>query len=54
MKAFIALVALVGLAACSEGEELATCKGPPFALNTGRWQATSADLQIPKILGRTE
>ena len=53
MKTVAILVALIGLAACSNTEELAICKGPAFALNTGHWQATAADLQIPKP-GRTE
>ncbi|MGI4801051.1 MAG: type IV secretion system lipoprotein VirB7, partial [Janthinobacterium lividum] len=25
-----------------------------FALNTGRWQPTPADLEMPKPIGRTE
>ncbi len=53
MKTLTILVALIGLAACSTAGELASCKGPAFALNTGHWQATAADLQIPKP-GRTE
>ena len=53
MKAAAILAALIGLAACSNAEELAVCKGPAFALNTGQWQATAADLQMP-VPGRTE
>lgn len=48
MKTIIALVALIALTACSNTEELAVAKGPVFALNTGHWQATPADLQLPK------
>lgn len=50
----LVLVALIGLSACDNSETLATCKGPIFALNTGRWQPTPADLQTPKPIGRTE
>jgi hypothetical protein len=48
MKTLMTLVALIGLAACSNAEVLATPRGPVFALNTGHWQPTAADLQIPK------
>jgi Outer membrane lipoprotein virB7 len=48
VKTLLALVALVGLAACSNAEKLATPTGPVFALNPGHWQPTPADLQIPK------
>ena len=41
-------MALIGLAGCSSAEVLAKPKGPAFALNTGRWQPTAADLQLPK------
>jgi uncharacterized lipoprotein YajG len=41
------LAALFGLAACSHTEVLATPTGPVFALNTGHWQASPADLQLP-------
>jgi Outer membrane lipoprotein virB7 len=53
MKMLVALVALIGLAACSNAEVLAKPRGPIFALNTGHWQPTPADLQIPKS-GRSE
>jgi hypothetical protein len=53
MKTLAALVALIGLAACSHTEVLAVPTGPVFALNTGHWQPTPADLQIPKS-GRPE
>jgi hypothetical protein len=53
MKILITLAALFGLAGCSNSEVLAAPKGPIFALNTGHWQPTAADLQPPKI-GRTE
>jgi type IV secretion system protein VirB7 len=48
MKTFVILFALAALGACSHGEELATCKGPAFALNTGHWVPGPADLQMPK------
>jgi Outer membrane lipoprotein virB7 len=47
MKTFLILIALLSLAGCSGAEVLATPKGPAFALNTGRWQPTPADLQLP-------
>jgi hypothetical protein len=53
MKTLAMLVALIGLAACSNSEELAVSRGPVFALNAGHWQPTTADLQIPK-LGKAE
>jgi len=46
MKTLVALVALIGLAACSGGETLATPTGPVFPLNTGHWQPAPADLQL--------
>ena len=48
MKTLAILIALIGLAACSSAEVLATPKGPTFALNAGHWQPTPADLQLPK------
>jgi hypothetical protein len=48
MKTFLILMALIGVAGCSSAEVLAMPKGPAFALNTGRWQPTPADLQLPK------
>ena len=53
MKTLVTLFALIGLTACSSAEVLATPTGPAFALNSGHWQPTPADLEIPK-LGRTE
>jgi hypothetical protein len=53
MKTLVILLALIGLAACSSAEVLATPTGPAFALNAGHWQPTSADLELPKP-GRTE
>ena len=53
MRIFV-LIALIGLSACDNTEELATCQGPIFALNTGRWQPAPADLQTPKPIGRNE
>ena len=48
------LIALWGLSACSDGEELATCHGPIFALNTGRWQPQPADLRTPPPIGKPQ
>jgi hypothetical protein len=53
MKALMTLIVLVGLTACSNAEVLAKPRGPVFALNTGHWQPTPADLQIPQS-GRDE
>ncbi|MGI4794031.1 MAG: type IV secretion system lipoprotein VirB7 [Janthinobacterium lividum] len=50
----LVLIALIGLSACSDTEVLATCKGPVFALNTGRWQATPDDLKMPTPIGGHE
>ena len=47
MRTLVILAALVGLAACSHTEVLATPTGPVFALNTGHWQPGPADLQLP-------
>ncbi len=51
MKIVVAMVTLVSLAACSNAEVLAKPRGPVFALNTGHWQPTPADLRIPKSGG---
>jgi hypothetical protein len=48
VKTFVTLAALIGLAACSHTEVLATPTGPVFALNTGHWQPAPADLEIPR------
>ena len=48
MEKLVILVTLIALAACSGNGALATPTGPPFALNTGHWQPTAADLQLPK------
>jgi len=53
MKTLVILAALMGLAACANSEVLATPTGPVFALNTGHWQPTSSDLQMPSS-GRGE
>ena len=53
MKSIVILAALIGLTACSAGETLAKPTGPAFALNTGRWQPSTADLQLPAE-GKTE
>ena len=47
MKTIVILAALIGLTACSAAETLAKPTGPTFALNTGRWQPSPADLQLP-------
>jgi hypothetical protein len=51
MRSILTILALFGLTACSNSEVLATPKGPVFALNTGHWQPSPADLQPPKIGG---
>jgi hypothetical protein len=53
MKTVMILAALIGLTACSAAETLAKPTGPAFALNTGRWQPSIADLQLPSE-GKTE
>jgi len=50
MKTMI-LIAVLSLSACDHSEELATCKGPLFALNTGHWVASPADLARPTPIG---
>jgi type IV secretion system protein VirB7 len=48
-RSFIPLVLiLLALTACSSGEELASCKGPVFQLNTGRWSPAPAEVAIPE------
>ena len=47
MRVFAMLVALIGLAACSGADTLATPTGPVFALNAVHWQPAPADLQPP-------
>ena len=42
-----AILILLALAACSSSDELATCKGPVFALNAGHWVPATADLKMP-------
>ena len=41
------LFLLLALAGCGSQEPLAACKGPVFSLNTGHWQPTPADLNVP-------
>lgn len=53
MKTIVTLFVLMGLTACSSAEVLATPTGPAFALNTGHWQPTPTDLEIPE-LGRSQ
>lgn len=53
LKPLMILVALIGLSACSSTEKLASCKGPVFALNTGHWVPSPADMQMAKP-GKTE
>ncbi|WP_408840350.1 type IV secretion system lipoprotein VirB7 [Acidocella sp.] len=38
----------LSLAACGSKEPLSTCKGSIFALNTGHWRSTPADLVKPQ------
>ncbi|MBP2238885.1 type IV secretion system protein VirB7 [Sinorhizobium kostiense] len=45
MKYCLLLLTLT-LAACQTTDKLATCKGPVFPLNVGRWQPTPSDLQV--------
>jgi type IV secretion system protein VirB7 len=44
----ILIVVLIALSACSNGEELASCKGPVFQLNPGRWEPAPTDLVKPE------
>jgi type IV secretion system protein VirB7 len=44
--ASIALLSLLSLGACQSHHELASAKGPLFALNPGRWQPTAQDLTL--------
>ncbi|WP_370647649.1 type IV secretion system lipoprotein VirB7 [Agrobacterium sp. S7/73] len=37
---------IFGLASCQTNDRLATCKGPIFPLNVGRWQPAQSDLQL--------
>ena len=46
-RALMACMVLLALSACSDGEQLASCRGPVFQLNAGHWQATPADLAKP-------
>ena len=48
LKPMLFILVLITLAACSNGEELASCKGPVFQLNTGRWSPAPAELAIPE------
>lgn len=47
----IVFLMLIALSACSSGEELASCKGPVFQLNTGRWEPAPTDLAKPEVNG---
>ena len=46
-SALILCAALLVLTACSDGEQLASCRGPIFQLNANHWQATPAELTKP-------
>ena len=50
----VLLIVLLGLSACDHSEDLATCKGPVFALNAGRWQPQPVDLKTPARIGNAE
>ena len=49
LKALILSASVLALAACSNGEQLAACKGPVFQLNAGYWQPGPAELTKPKV-----
>ncbi|MBO9136610.1 type IV secretion system lipoprotein VirB7 (plasmid) [Rhizobium sp. B230/85] len=44
MKYFLVILSLC-LASCQTNDKLASCSGPIFPLNTGRWQPSPADLK---------
>ncbi|MGI8398249.1 type IV secretion system lipoprotein VirB7 (plasmid) [Agrobacterium deltaense] len=48
MKYFL-LFLILGLASCQTSDQLATCKGPVFPLNVGRWQPVQSDLQFTNV-----
>ncbi|MBY5413383.1 type IV secretion system lipoprotein VirB7 [Rhizobium leguminosarum] len=43
---YCSLFLFLALAACKTSDTLATCKGAAFQLNAGRWQPTTADLDV--------
>jgi hypothetical protein len=50
LKVTILLTVLaVGLAACSNGEPLAACKGPVFQLNADHWQLAPGEAAQPAV-----
>lgn len=44
---YLALLFVIGLAACANDHDLPTATGPVFQLNPGKWTATEADLRVP-------
>ncbi|CUX71569.1 MULTISPECIES: type IV secretion system lipoprotein VirB7 [Agrobacterium] len=46
------LCLVVALSGCQTNDTLASCKGPIFPLNVGRWQPTPSDLQLGNSGGR--
>jgi hypothetical protein len=50
LKFVILLTVLaMGLAACSNGEPLAACKGPVFQLNADHWQLAPGEAAQPAV-----
>jgi hypothetical protein len=47
MTRVVTALILLALSACG-GHELASCKGPAFALNPGNWQPSADDLKLPE------
>ncbi|GAJ95570.1 MULTISPECIES: type IV secretion system lipoprotein VirB7 [Rhizobium] len=48
------LCMVLALSGCQTNDKLASCKGPIFPLNVGRWQPTPSDLQLTNAGGRHE
>ena len=48
----LCLSAALLLSGCGSTEPLASCHGPVFALNTGRWIPGPADVQPQPPIGR--
>ncbi|MBO9102329.1 MULTISPECIES: type IV secretion system lipoprotein VirB7 [Rhizobium] len=53
MKYCLLCLALA-LTGCQTNDKLASCKGPIFPLNVGRWQPLPSDLQRSNAGGRHE
>lgn len=47
----ISVLMLSVLSACASHDPVPKCKGPTFALNSGHWKPTEADLKKPKEIG---